>query len=64
MKESLIFIFAGFLLAFLSVFALMNIDFSTISMMTAKITQGPFQMLLLGMVMMALGTLLRRKTIR
>lgn len=63
MKGAFIFIFTGFLLALLSVLALLDVHFSTVSMMTTKITQGPLQMLLLGMAMMGLGTLLRRKTI-
>jgi hypothetical protein len=64
MKLTLIFFFTGLLLAFLSVFAHTNVDFLTILEMILYLAQGPFQMLLLGMVLLFLGTLLRKKTIR
>lgn len=60
MKWSLISVFTGVLLAMLSAFAPTNVDFLA---MTTKLTQGPFKMILLGMVLMGLGSLLRRKTI-
>lgn len=64
MKWSFIFILTGLLLASLSAFTQTNVAFSTISVMTTKIIQSPFKMILLGMVLMGLGSLLRRKTIR
>jgi hypothetical protein len=61
MKWSLKYTLIGLLFLIMSVFAFVNIEFST---MTTKITQGPFKMILMGMVLMGLATFMRRKTIR